>query len=35
MREYQDYLQDCIEYGGDPITQEEFENQLLEERELK
>ena len=34
-REYSTYLQDCIEWGGEPMTREEFEAELIEERELK
>lgn len=35
MREYADYLEDCAEYGGQPVTQEEFEAILIEEKEVK
>jgi len=32
-REYATYLQDCIEWGGDPISYEEFERELAEEKQ--
>ena len=34
-REYNIYLQDCLEWGGDPVTIEEFEAELIEEKEVK
>lgn len=34
-RNYQSYLEDCIEFGGQPVTQEEFEAILIEEMEVK
>lgn len=35
MRDYLDYLENIREYGGQPITQEEFEILLQEEKEMK
>ena len=35
MREYADYCADCLEYGGQPVTEEEFNELLKEEKELK
>ena len=35
MREYATYLEDVAEYGGNPMTQEEFEAVLIEELEVK
>ena len=30
-REYATYLQDCIEYGGDPMTYDEFVQEMKED----
>lgn len=36
MREYADYLAECREYGQEhPLTEEEFEVLLIEEKEMK
>lgn len=34
-REYVTYLQDCLEWGGQPVTREEFEAILIEEKEVR
>ena len=32
--EYRNYIEDCSEYGGNPLSEEEFYNQVMEEKEV-